>query len=196
MTVSSLALDTFRRLLQQSHELEAAASREEDQGHTSSAPIIRRSGFLLAVAAFDSYFHERGIQLLATHAKIGPQEASLVANYVTRVSAAEVASADGENHVRLRMSFHTLVAPKALDKLLTAVGRDVDATWLSVCFALKTRPDRQRRLLELLYDRRNQIAHEADWDVGRLDFRPMERAHLHDCITVVADTVEQFDLYL
>lgn len=194
--MSSLAFDIFHRLLSQTHELEAAAVRAENDGFGASAPILRRSGFLLAVAAFDSYFHERGIQLLAEYAKAGSTEAARVSNYVRNVSSAEVSSNEGESHVRLHLSFKTLVSPRALDQLLEAVGRDAESIWLSVAFDLNTRPDRIRRLLDLLYDRRNQIAHEADWDVGRLDFRPMEQAHLADCIQSVIETVEIFDARL
>lgn len=165
---------------------------EGNSGDTS-APILRRSGYVLAVAALDSYFHERGIELLTAHAKTGTLQATEVSNYIKNTSAVDVAGQHGESHIRLRLSFKTLASPSAIDGLLAALGRDAQAIWLSVAFALNNRPDRIRRLLDLIYDRRNQIAHEADWDVARLDFRPMERANLSDCVDHIRTVVEAFD---
>jgi hypothetical protein len=190
---ASLALNIFHRLLDQVAEIEAVAAQMEQVPGDTSAPILRRSGYVLAVAALDSYFHERGIELLAAHAKNGPTEAASVANYVKNVSAVDVAGPHGESHIRLRLSFKTLASPSSIDNLLTTLGRDSDAIWLSVAFAMNNRPDRIRRLLDLIYDRRNQIAHEADWDVARLDFRPMERANLSDCADHIRTVVEAFD---
>lgn len=193
---ASLALNIFHRLLDQVAEIEAVATKMEADPHDTSASILRRSGYVLAVAALDSYFHERGIELAAAHAKAGALQAGEVANYLKSVSASDVSGQHGEGHIRLRLSFKTLASPSAIDLLLAAVGKDADAVWLSVAFALNNRPDRLRRLSDLIYDRRNQIAHEADWDVARLDFRPMERANLSDCVTHIRSLVEVFDTIL
>lgn len=193
---ASLALNIFHRLLDQVAEVEAVATRMEEDTQADSAPILRRSGYVLAVAALDSYFHERGIELAAARAKIGAVEAGEIANYVKNVSAAEVSGQHGESYIRLRLSFKTLASPSAIDSLLTALGKDAEAVWLSVAFSLNNRPDRLRRLSDLIYDRRNQIAHEADWDVARLDFRPMERANLSDCVEHIRSLVEVFDSIL
>lgn len=193
---TSLARDMFDRLLEQVKVVESVAARLEADGDGASAPVLRRSGFVLTVAAVDSFFHERGIPLLAAHAKLGATEAASVANYVQSVSAQDASGAFGESHIRMRLSYKTLASPRAIDSLLGAIGLDADSIWLSIAFGLSTRPDRLKRLLELHYDRRNQIAHEADWDVGRLEFRPMERAHLADCMAFLCDIVEGFEVSL
>jgi hypothetical protein len=193
---ASLALNIFHRLLDQVAEIEAVATRMETDAQGTSAPILRRSGYVLAVAALDSYFHERGIELAAAHAQNGAVQAGEVANYVKNVSATDVSGQQGESYIRLRLSFKTLASPSAIDSLLAALGKDAEAVWLSVAFSLNNRPDRIRRLSDLIYDRRNQIAHEADWDVARLDFRPMERANLSDCVEHIRSLVEAFDTVL
>ncbi|AMW18803.1 hypothetical protein [Mycobacteroides chelonae] len=190
---ASLALNIFHRLLDQVAEIEAVATHIEADQQETSASILRRSAYVLAVAALDFYFHERGIELLAAYAKLGAVQAGEVANYVKSVSACDVAGPQGESHIRLRLSFKTLASPSAIDSLLTTAGHDTAAIWLSVAFALNNRPDRLRRLSELVYDRRNQIAHEADWDLAQLDFRPMGRANLSDCVDHVRALVEAFD---
>ena len=57
----------------------------------------------------------------------------------------------------------------------------MEIVWRDTAFTLGTRPDRLRLQLDLFYDRRNQIAHEGDWDSVQFDFRNMAKAHLADC---------------
>lgn len=190
---ASFALNIFDRLLDQVAEIEAVASQLEANAQHTAPPILRRSGYVLAVAALDSYFHERAVDLLGSHANLGAAQASDVANYLRNVTAANVSGPQGESYIRLHLSFKTLASPSSIDSLLTVIGQDADAIWLSVAFTLNNRPDRIRRLSELVYDRRNQIAHEADWDLAQLDFRPMERANLSDCVDHVRGLVEAFD---
>lgn len=191
--MSSLALDIFHRLISQVEEIEAAASRAEFDGFATTAPILRRSGFVLAVASIDTYFHEQATRLLTAAAIQSPAKAAAVANYAQNVSAADVSGPTGEKHIRLRLSYKALVAPKNIDAAMTAAGIDMDIVWRDTAFALGTRPDRLRLQLELFYDRRNQIAHEGDWDLVQLDFRNMQKAHLTDCIHYASDLVCAMD---
>lgn len=192
---ASLALDTFRRLIQQVEEIEAVAVAIEST-RPDAAPVLRRSAYVLAVAAIDTYFHEQAARLLWDAARAGSAHAARVANYLQSVSASDVSGPFGEGYIRMRLSYRTLVAPKGVDAVMTAWGADPDALWRSYCFASGTRPDRERRKLELFYDRRNQIAHEGDWDFVQLDFRPMAQAHLADCVSAATGLAEGFDLLI
>jgi hypothetical protein len=179
--MSSLALDIFNRLISQVDEIEAAAARAATDGFAATAPVLRRSGFVLAVASIDTYFHEQATRLLTAAALRSAAEATVVANYAQNVSGSDVSGTAGESHIRMRLSYKTLVSPKSIDAAMTAAGIDPSIVWRDTAFALGTRPDRLRLQLDLLYDRRNQIAHEGDWDLVQLDFRNMEKAHLDDC---------------
>ncbi len=181
--VSSPALETFERLIFQVDQIEEIAQAMEVEGQRDRAQIIRRSGFVLGVASIDTYFHEHAIAHLTGAAQRSNAEAVSVANYCKSVSAAQVSGTAGASFIRLRLSYKTLVAPRSVNRALVAAGLDEAAMWQNTSFAMGTRPDRLQLQLDLLYDRRNQIAHEGDWDSVQLDFRPMERAHLHDCTT-------------
>jgi hypothetical protein len=194
--MSSLALDIFNRLISQVDAVEAAASRAEADGFDATAPILRRSGFVLAVASIDTYFHEQAARLLTSAALRSSVEANKVAYYAQNVSAADVSGPTGESHIRLRLSYKTLVAPKNIDTAMTAAGVDMAIVWRDTAFALGTRPDRLRLQLELFYDRRNQIAHEGDWDLVQLDFRNMEKAHLIDCTQYASALARTMDALL
>lgn len=188
-----LALDVFNRLISQVDEIEAAATRAEADGFAATAPILRRSGFVLAVASIDTYFHEQAARLLTAAAARSPAEAIVVANYAQSVSASDVSGPAGENHIRFRLSYRTLVVPRSIDTAMTAAGIDMKTVWRDTAFALGTRPDRLRLQLELFYDRRNQIAHEGDWDSVQLDFRNMEKAHLTDCTEYASKLTHAMD---
>lgn len=186
------ALATFHRLIDQVDHIEQVASSVEEDNPIAS-PVLRRSAYVLAVAALDTFFHEHGAVRLAQSAKQGTPHDVRVANYLGSASPADVAGAYGPSHVRLHLGFKTLVAPSKIDGLVAAWGGDPSALWLNYCFAVGSRPDRERRRLELLYDRRNQIAHEGDWDVVQLQFRHMAKAHLADCVDFVTSIAEEFD---
>ena len=182
--------------MEQVEEVRAAALRAEVDGFTTAAPILRRSAYVLSVAAFDSYFHERAVDLLRANALSGLSGAGTVANYIRSTSASDVAGPSGEGHIRLRLSYRTLVAPDAIDALLAASGRDAADCWLQTAIALTSRQDRLRRLLGLIYDRRNVIAHEADWDIVQLDFRAMESSHIEECVVHLTSLAESLDSIL
>lgn len=182
--------------MDQVSEVSLASEREDLAGNSSVAAIIRRSAYVLSVAAVDSYFHERFTDLLRLHALRGAAEAGDVANYIQSVSASDVAGPIGEGLIRYRLSYRTLVAPVAIDKVLDLCGYDTQDVWLRVAITVGSRPDRLKRVTELVYDRRNMIAHESDWDSVQLDFRPMETSHLVECRNHVQTMVENFDTLL
>jgi hypothetical protein len=194
--MSSLALDTFSRLIQQVEEIEAIASLVESQGNQESPPILRRSAFVLGIAAIDTFFHEQGIRLLYAAAQSSQQDASRVSVYVGAANPGDVAGVAGESHIRMGLSYKTLASPKAIDGLLDTAGLPSADIWRDVSFARGTRPDRLRLHVQLLYDRRNQVAHEGDWDFVQLDFRRMERTHLADCVRIVTELAETMDTVL
>lgn len=191
--MSSFALDIFRQLISQVDEIEAAAARAEVDGFAITAPILRRSGYVLAVASIDTYFHEQAARLLTAAALKSAAQAAVVANYLRNVSAAAVSGASGESYVRMQLSYKTLVSPRSIDAAMTAAGVDMSDVWRDTAFALHTRPERLKLQLELFYDRRNQIAHEGDWDSVQLDFRSMEKAHLADCTRYVGTVASAID---
>lgn len=194
--MSSLALDIFDRLIGQVDQVEAVARQADSEPTSQVAPILRRSAFVLAVASIDTFFHEHAAALLYSAAQRSAGEAGAVANYCRNVSASDVAGPAGESHIRVRLSYKTLVAPRSIDAALTAAGLDADEVWRDVAFGMASRPDRLRLQLELSYDRRNQIAHEGDWDLVQLEFRPMAEAHLADCTTFLRALASEMDVHL
>lgn len=191
--MTTKALKVFHHLLNQVAAIQSAAEREESAGFANSVPVLRRSGFVLSVAALDTYFHEQGVSTLRLHALKGAEQAQKVARYLGRADQQQLVGTDGVNYIRLGISYKTLVAPKAIDQMLEASGLDPEAIWLRAALKLGTRPSRLRMSLELVFDRRNQIAHEGDWDFVQYDFRTMEGVHLTDCLTQVRQVCESFD---
>ncbi|MCS6581781.1 MULTISPECIES: hypothetical protein [Curtobacterium] len=188
----SLSLEVFQRLRGQVIEIRKVAEGLQSTNATV-AHSLRRSAYVLSVAALDTYFHEKAAARLYQAACADATGAARVANYVQSVSAADVSGVLGESYIKLRLSYKTLVAPRTVNSAIAAWGDDADAVWMKFALSNSSRPDREQRQLELVYDRRNQIAHEADWDSVQLDFRPMEEAHLADCLSTVTRVAEGFD---
>lgn len=189
----SAALLLFERLCTQVEAVRDAAAHEHANGNDETAAIMRRACIVLTVAALDAYMHERGVEMLANHARNGPNQAAVVATYLGKLRAADVTGPSAEGLIRYRLSYQTLTGPEKIDKLLENCGQDCEQVWLNVAMAAGTRPDRMRRQTELQTDRRNQIAHEADWDPAALDFRHIDDAHVADCLTHVKAVATNID---
>lgn len=192
----SIALELFERLIHQVDQVEDMAQEADRSGKTGQSQIMRRSAFVLAVASIDTYFHEQAAALLYRAARRSVAEAGVVANYCRSVSASDVSGSAGASFIRMRLSYRTLVSPRNISAALAAGGVDEIAIWQHTAFALSTRPDRLHLQLDLLYDRRNQIAHEGDWDAVQFGFRPMERAHLIDCTQFLKNLAHAMDSHL
>ncbi|HEX9991950.1 MAG TPA: hypothetical protein VGB14_03390 [Acidimicrobiales bacterium] len=108
----------------------------------------------------------------------------------------ELQGDDGLGLIRYRLSYRTLVAPERVDELLVASGLDPAQVWLKSAMGLGSRPDRIKTQLQLQYDRRNQIAHEGDWDAASLEFRKVHLGHVGDCLDFIKGLVMQFDSLL
>jgi hypothetical protein len=194
MTGSS-AYAVFERLCEQIEKMREVAAAQEAEGNLDVASLMRRACIVLTVAALDSYMHERGVELLVARAKEGAQASTQAAAYLG-LTASQVTSTEAEGYVRYRLSYKTLAAPSKVDDLLTATGRTPADIWLDVAIKAGSRPERIRRQTELQYDRRNQIAHEADWDPVGLEFRLVNDTHVGDCVDHVRSLVEQMDTRL
>ncbi|WP_420363567.1 hypothetical protein AABM26_04260 [Curtobacterium aetherium] len=192
---TSASLTIFHRLQEQVDSIHAIA-RQADTSDPAVAQSLRRSAYVLAVAALDTFFHEVAADKLTVAAMRAHPEAVRVANYIQNVSVVELTGQSGPSYVRLRLSYKTLVAPRSVDAAIAAWGDNPEALWLHYSLAQNSRPDRERRQLELVYDRRNQIAHEADWDSIQFDFREMSESHLVDCLSTVRRVAEGFSVLL
>ena len=95
--------------------------------------------------------------------------------------------------MRWKLSYKTLVAPASIDALLVAADLDPEHVWLSTALAAGSRPERLRALTQVQYDRRNQIAHEGDWDHVGVDFRRVSDDHVADCLEHVRMLVTHLD---
>jgi hypothetical protein len=190
------ALLLFERLCAQVEKVRAAAAQEGVRGDGETAAVMLRACIVMTVAALDAYMHERGVEMLVAHARTGAAEARAVAGFLGRLRATDVSGTSAAGLIRYRLSYQTLTGPNKIDKLLESAGHDCEDVWLKVAMAAGTRPDRMRRQTELQTDRRNQIAHEADWDPVALDFRHIDDAHVADCLAHVRAVAANMDAAL
>lgn len=194
--MNSAAFLVFDRLEQQILAIREAVAREVAAGNPHVAPALLRSCVVLAVAAFDTYMHEQGVRLLGARTAVGQVEATDVARYLGRVTLADITGVSAQGYIRYGLSYKTLTQPDKVDALLTAAGLSPQDVWLRSAMGLGSRPERLRLQTQLQCDRRNQIAHEGDWDHVSLDFRPLEEAHVNDCLSSIRGLVTQFDMLL
>lgn len=187
------AVTVFDRLCKQVDELRSAANQELAQGHATTAASMCRACIVLSIAALDTYMHESGVELLDARAKKGTTDATAVAGYLGSVTVTDLAGPTAQGLIRLQLSYKTLVAPPAIDALLKAADCNETTVWMATAAAAGSQPNRLRTLTQVQYDRRNQIAHEGDWDPVAFDLRHVSDDHVGDCLGHVRTLVSNMD---
>ncbi|WP_414943776.1 HEPN domain-containing protein [Amycolatopsis sp. cmx-11-32] len=153
---------------------------------------IFRACIVLSVAALDTYMHEKASEIFLTSATASTSIMQSVSSFLNLTSA-RIAAPDAPSAVRYHLSFKTLATPNAIDRCMTAAGSAADEIWKKIAMDAGTRENRIRTSLELFVDRRNQIAHEGDWDPSLLDYRHISVTHALDCRRIVETVVQGVD---
>lgn len=185
----------YHRQMAQYNMMLDSSNREFEAGNAEASEVIHRLCIVLLISAFDTYMHEQGARLLDRHQRTTPEARERVQQYLgLDESVLRGESANG--YIRLGLSYKTLVAPASLNKIFRACGLDPDRIWRDLAVAKQSRPDHMQAQLQLQYDRRNQIAHNADWDSIETDFRHITRSHVADCYRSLDDIIDGLESIL
>lgn len=189
---ASNAAALFTRLIEQVRKIESiAATFDKD---VESAQILRRSAYVLAVAAIDSYFQEYALERLVEALDSGdPDTLSRIRTYLGGVSEDELSGEHRASYVAYRLGYKTLVSSTQIDAAIAAWGGNPDAVWREHAIKSSSRDERVKRELDIVYDRRNQIAHQGDWDRSDYSFRAMEQQHLESCLRILSSIAMGFE---
>jgi len=193
--MASAALGTFDRLHDEATKLKDTARREHAAGYPKHAASCLRSAIVLAVAAVDTYFHEQGVRLLLSHLN-GPLSTAGAVQAFTGLANTQLTGPSATGLVRWKLSYKTFQSPVKIDDLFRACGLDAEDIWLRSTVAYGSRPDRVRLSVQLQTDRRNQIAHEGDWDPVALQLRAITETHVDDCVGCLGPLVRHMDTIL
>ena len=180
----------FDLLVQQVVDLRSLGAQ---LGPTGPAGPAHRAAVVLTVAALDTYMHERGRTALFARASASPDGATKVAGYLKGLDPSDIMGDRAEVLIRYRLSFKTLQSPTAIDECMQVAGADPAEVWRLVGIDTGEREQRLRNALDLAVDRRNQIAHEGDWDFVQVAQRHVSESHVDDtlrCITRLVDGLE------
>jgi len=156
---------------------------------------ILRAAIVLSVSALDQLVHEVvRVGMLEAYARARPEtdafrrfEVSVASVRLAMMSGVSVDWFDAE--VRSRHAFVTFQRP---DKIADGIRLISDVQlWQTIAQAMNARPEDIRRRLELVVDRRNQIAHEADMDPAFPGTRwPISEADVVDVISFLSQLGE------
>lgn len=183
----------FDELLGQVNALSVLGQSQEAAGEVESSSSIYRACIVLSVSALDAYMHEKTAEAFLLGVQQGlPATNASIAGYL-QIQPQLLTQPALPSSIRYWLSFKTLVTPSAIDKAIDASGSDSKAVWRAIGVARGSRESRLRNMLDLQVDRRNQIAHEADWDPAQLVFRRISSDHVRDCTECIAGVVHNLD---
>lgn len=181
----------FEVLMKQVQDLLTLGAGQVVNATNSSPYSIFRACIVLSVSALDTFMHEKAAEIFTNLEQSTPGHPG-VAQYLA-VSPGQLNQQQLASNIRYKLSFKTIVTPVAIDKAMEAAGVDASLIWQAIGAALGARESRLRNMLDLQVDRRNQIAHEADWDPAQLAFRRISADHVEDCLDCVRKVVEGID---
>jgi hypothetical protein len=182
----------FELLLKQVEDLLALGSSQISSS-AGSARSIFRACIVLSVSALDTFMHEKAADIFASLERSTPRHPG-IAQYLS-IPPGSLNQQQLASNIRYRLSFKTLVTPAAIDRAIAATGANAGLVWQSIGADLGARESRLRNMLDLQVDRRNLIAHEADWDPAQLTFRRISSDHVEDCLDCVGKVVRGIDRY-
>ncbi|QRY83756.1 hypothetical protein JVY00_18205 [Tsukamurella tyrosinosolvens] len=183
-------IEIFRELINQVNRIQTAASAGDD---AVSAPLFR-SALVLTVAAIDTYVHEIGTIALNDHWRVGDRSA--ICDYLNFPEERSADDALGADEIRYALSSKTLVSPQRIEELVQCCGQLPSTLWRSVAIKNASKPGKIKTHLQLVYDRRNQIAHAGDWNPVEVEFYPISSVNVDDCKMVARQVVYGIDSLL
>ncbi|MFF4715053.1 HEPN domain-containing protein [Streptomyces eurythermus] len=169
--------------------LEDVAITQAEEGNAESAESIFRACVLLAVSSLDAFIHEKAVEIYLDRVVNSPATLPTIASYLG-VSPSDLQTATAASLIRYRLSFKTLVSPEKIDDAIDAGGSQSSSVWKAIGIATGARESRLRNALTLQVDRRNQIAHEGDWDPVDVTLRHISVSHSQDCRRCIKAVVD------
>ncbi|QIB45228.1 HEPN domain-containing protein [Streptomyces aureoverticillatus] len=179
----------FALLNSRVEDLEGVAILQSEVGSAESAESIFRACVLLAVSSLDAFVHEKSVEIYIDRIATSPAALPSISSYL-RVSTSDLQSATAASLMRYKLSFKTLVSPDKIDEAIDASGSQASTVWKDIGIATGARESRLRNALDLQVDRRNQIAHEGDWDPVDVALRHISVSHSQDCRRCIKAVVE------
>ncbi|MFF2939465.1 HEPN domain-containing protein [Streptomyces niveus] len=174
--------------------LEAVASSQSEAGSIQSAESIFRACVLLAVSSLDAFIHEKSVAIYLDRLAKSSAAIPKIASYI-KVSPSDLQSPTAAGLIRYKLSFKTLVSPEKIDEAIEASGSQSSTVWKDIGIATGARESRLRNALTLQVDRRNQIAHEGDWDPADVALRHISASHSQDCRKCIKSVVDGLGAY-
>jgi hypothetical protein len=184
--MASAAYSLYNRLSKRIEALQDLCKETEDlETHES----IHRACLVLTVASLDTYVHEKAAELYSATLQ-GPAPPTTYLSTYLHIPPQNLQQSGSLGLIRYRLSFKTLVVPEKIDEAIEASGISAATVWQFIGIDSGARESRLRNALQLQVDRRNQIAHEGDWDVIALDFRHISSSHVLDCTKCISGVAE------
>jgi hypothetical protein len=185
----------FSLLNSRVEKVEEVALWQGGSDRSESAESVFRACVMLAVSALDAFVHEKSVEIFLDRVADNAPSVESIATYLRIPAQSLQATPMVASQLRYRLSFKTLVSPDKIDEAINASGVAADDVWKQIGIETGARESRLRNALELQVDRRNQIAHEGDWDPVDVALRHISVSHARDCRKYISTAVQGLGKY-
>lgn len=196
VSLGQAALTVADALLDQADELKETALLAGLEDSARSACL--RASYLFCVASVDAYFGELAYDASTRVVNYGgTDDLRRLAEFLGvdfDVLQDERGTERADLKVRQEIDKMTLLKPEKIDRMiLKTLGFDGsnqrDTIWHDIALFAHSRYNSVRLQLDLIYERRNKIAHAGDWDMREFSLRPISVEHVNESRRFVGDVI-------
>ncbi|WP_167145843.1 hypothetical protein [Actinomyces sp. ZJ308] len=190
-------------LLEQADELKKTALLVNLSDDAKSACL--RASYLFCVASVDSYFGELAYDAstrVVNYGEIG--DLRRLADFLGvkfDVLQDERGSERIDLKIRQEVDKMTLLKPDKIDRMILNIfgfdgSRQGDTVWHDIALLARSKYNSVRMQLDLIYERRNKIAHAGDWDMREFSFRPISEERVDESRRFVGDVIRGTQVWI
>ena len=156
--------------------------------------ILLRSQFVLIVSAFDTYMHSFIINKIMETFFSSKQQFYIEIDIPLRiVYEMKNLNIDRQKDILLgflrnKLSKDSFQSPKSIEYAFSIIG--VRKIWTKLSDKLEMEAEDIKKMLSIIVNRRNKIAHESDWNIATGTYEDIELSDVLHCKEFICNMVD------
>ena len=169
----------------------------QTQAKNLDATILLRSQFVLIVSAFDTYVHSVVINKIIDKYFSSNQQLNIQLDIPLSL-AYEMKNLDADmqknklyNFLVRKLSKDSFQSPKSIEYAFSIIG--INKIWKRLSDKMQMQPDDIKKMLSIIVNRRNKIAHESDWNIVTGTYEDIGLTDVLECKKFISNMVDSID---
>ena len=169
----------------------------QSQAKNLDATILLRSQFVLIVSAFDTYVHSAVINKIIDRYFSSDQQLNIQLDiplslaYEMKNLNVDMQKNKLYNFLVRKLNKDSFQSPKSIEYAFSIIG--INKIWTRLSDKMQMQPDDIKKMLSIIVNRRNKIAHESDWNIVTGTYEDIELTDVLECKKFINNMVDSID---